>query len=532
MKKIFNILFISVVLLAGTSCKKYLDINQNPNQALTATPQLILPQAITATANNIYNYNTYGGQTVGYYANAGGVSGWGSIITYDYTTTNFQALWSNTYDNLYDYEYIIKDSEGKEENVYYNAIAKIMKAYNFQLLVDTYNDVPYSDAFQGNAALSVKYDKAEDIYKEITDLVDEAILSITSANEEVVIEVKPQEDPMFDGNMDKWLQFAQSLKLKLIVRAKGKVSFSNENFDSSIGFLEDDAIVNPGYEKTDGPSGSVQTLGKQNRFWAYWAYSAAGTAQGLGGQYIPTPYIVGFYDGTKLSDPDRGYAIYKNWSASGAPTNQLGYTGADAARGATPNHWFKGTNSSNFSQLGIFKGYNAGQPLMLAAEVYFTLAEAEVRGILSGNAKADFESGIVSSFKYLYKDAAGNIPADRDYAGDADLYLDDNASSPLVNFDLATTDEAKIEAIITQKYIASNMILGHEAWNDYRRTNYPKTMANPQGNEDYSFVSLASGATTPDRLPTRILYPESEFKYNSDNVIIVNPNSDKIFWAK
>src|SRR5690606_1655627 len=141
MKKILNLLLIGLIVVTSSSCNKVLDINENPNDGLTATPELILPHAIPATANQKYNYNIYGGQTIGYYANGGGVSGWGSIITYNYTTTDYQVLWNTTYDILNDFEYVLKDTEqeGNEQYAYYNAIAKIMKAYNFQLLVDTYN---------------------------------------------------------------------------------------------------------------------------------------------------------------------------------------------------------------------------------------------------------------------------------------------------------------------------------------------------------------------------------------------------------
>jgi len=523
MKKILNLLLIGLIVVTSSSCKKFLDINENPNDALTATPELILPQAITATANQMYNYNIYGGQTIGYYANGGGVSGWGSIITYNYTTTDYQVLWNTTYDILNDFEYVLKDTEqeGNEQYAYYNAIAKIMKAYNFQLLVDTYNDAPYSEAFQGNEALAVGYDDAATIYKNITDLVDQAFNTILEADDDLVLQVGEAQDPMFGGDMLSWAQFAQSLKLKLIIRGGDKVSFSNKTFDESIGFLEDDAIVNPGYAKIDG---------KQNRLWNNWAYNAAGTRQTRGGQYIPTPYILGFYSGDKISDNARGTAVYKAFSNGSAPTNQLGYEGSDAERGENPNSWFKGTSSTSYSELGIFKGYDAGQPLMLAAEVYLNKAEAVLKGIISGDAKEDFENGITASFAYLYKDAAGSIPSSRDFEGDAEAYLTANANNPLVNF--SGSNEQKLEAIITQKYIAYNMIMGHEAWNDYRRTGYPKTVANPQGNAVNSMVSLVSQASTPDRLPTRLLYPESEFKYNSSNVITIDPNKDKIFWAK
>src|SRR5438105_15705538 len=98
MRKIIAGVFMGMVVL-GTSCKKYLDINTNPNSATSATPELILPQAITNTASVINAYNTYGSQIVGYAANAGGYGGFGESITYNYTTS-YTGTWGSSYDNL------------------------------------------------------------------------------------------------------------------------------------------------------------------------------------------------------------------------------------------------------------------------------------------------------------------------------------------------------------------------------------------------------------------------------------------------
>lgn len=521
MKKIYSSFLIGVILISVTSCNKFLDINDNPNDPLGSTPQLILPQAITTTANNMRRFVDYGGQLMGYYANGGGVSGWGSIITYNFTTGDFRLMWDDTYNNLMDYEYVINQSADVVEDTYFNAIAKIMKAYNFQLLVDAYNDVPYSQAFQGNTQLSVPYDNGIDVYKSITDLVDQAISAILEADHDVVAEVATQQDPLFKGDMDKWLQFAQTLKLKLMLRANGKVQFSNQDFDEGIGFLTDDAIANPGYAKVEG---------KQNRMWDGWVYSAANSARGFGSQFAPTPYILGFYDGKKLDDPTRGDLVYRTWPS--VSTNQLGYQGSDAGRGTNPTVWMQGTSATSYSEIGVFKGPDAGQVLMLAAEAYFMLAEANVTGLVPGDAKANFENGLEASYRYLYKDIAGTLAEEADPAADVADYIAANAGSYLVNFTLADTDEKKTEAIITQKYVAQNMILSHESWNDFRRTGYPATLSAPAGNAVTSFVSLTSEASTPNRLPNRILYPQSEFNYNGGNAKTIDPNTDKIFWAK
>src|SRR5574340_1551739 len=134
MKKIIVVIFTGTILL-GTSCKKYLDINDNPNQATSATPELILPQALTYTAGVLNSYNSYGAETGLYCANAGGYGGFGELITYNYTTAQ-TGTWASTYDNLEDYQAILDKTEGQDIYDYFNGVARIMKAFEFQLLVD------------------------------------------------------------------------------------------------------------------------------------------------------------------------------------------------------------------------------------------------------------------------------------------------------------------------------------------------------------------------------------------------------------
>ena len=88
-----------------------------------------------------------------------------------------------------------------------------------------------------------------------------------------------------------------------------------------------------------------------------------------------------------------------------------------------------------------------------------------------------------------------------------------------------------------------NNIFGHEAWNEYRRTKYPVSVSPPTypATRYTSIVSLQSQSTAPDRLPTRIQYPQNEFIYNGENVKQqkgqaadggISVYLDKIFWAK
>jgi hypothetical protein len=305
--------------------------------------------------------------------------------------------------------------------------------------------------------------------------------------------------------------------LRLIVRAGNKVSFNNKTFTAD-GFLTNDAMVNPGYTKVAGKISPI------------FPYSATSTASAS--SRLPSTYVVGFYDGTKIDDAKRGAATFKVWP--NPPNNQLGNeTNPNPPNSPVPNSWFNGTNGTTYNKVGIQKDYIQGVPLITAAESYFLQAEAVVRGYITGDATALFNKGIEASFAYLYKDGTGVVPATGAYSnptGDATAYRTANVTKKLVNFSLNLTEEEKIEAIITQKYIALHGISMHEAWNEYRRTGYPKSVGTAASTSIASIVSLA---TRPDRMPTRFPYPSSEFNTNSANVPTgIDKFSTLIFWAK
>ncbi|QES89806.1 SusD/RagB family nutrient-binding outer membrane lipoprotein [Rhizosphaericola mali] len=515
------LLTIGFIGMIGVSCNKLLNINTNPNATTTSSPDLVLPLAITNTASLVSSLNDYGGQTVGYMANAGGYGGFGATWTYNYPTTQGNGYWASGYSILENLQSIINISEGNDSYTYYGAAARILKSYVYEMLVDEFNNIPYSDALKGSSYVTPKYDDAASIYVSLANNIDSAITEINSATTGVT-SFTSGTDPLFSGNMTYWKQFANTLKLRLIIRASSATTFSNTTFTTD-GFLADDAIVNPGYKLATG---------EVNPSWGTWVASYTGSA-GLR-DYNPTYYIMGYYNGAKLSDSARGAAIFYNFPKT--PVNQMGVSSGTIANSpATAGAWYSGTGSGTGlgNAIGVMKGPNMGEPLMLLAESDFLQAEADVRGILTQDAKSDFNKGIAASFNYLYKLPTNILESGLDPAADATSYITKNSTSYLANFDIATTTAEKIEAIITQKYIALDFINGAEAWNEYRRTGYPATSTTVTNNAVYSFASTQSQATRPDHLPTRLPYPSTEYSLNSSNVPSdISVYTSLIFWAK
>jgi hypothetical protein len=531
------------MLLAVSACEDQLNINDNPNQGITADVQLVLPQAIVSTASLGNNFNSYGGHFGGMIANAGGFSGFGNLLNYNLTPQDYNGIWVATYqDPLKDLKYVVDNSEGNDQLDYVNAAAKIMSVVNYQRLVDAFGDVPFSQALQAeNGIVAPAYDDQKVIYRNLYDSLNKAMDIIKAAT--TAQRLDEGSDPLFSEyaeaepseHMEAWLRFANTLKLRIVIRVsevagfEDLVSQATAEFaaDSEIGFLTEDADVDPGYE-TNRP----------NPTWATWGRTTSGDL--ANSSRIPTEYAFGFYNGDKLSDFGRGNVSFVNYPAT--PTNQLGNEVGNPTIVSGQVTW-AGNDSDWVTGVGILKGPGMAAPLMLAAESYFLQAEAQLRGIIAGDFEATYMEGLTAAFTYAYTDENESLvlPKDPDTETTlsiADLiasYFEDNADDSevvnyLVDITEATTFEQRLETIITQKYIALNMVNADEAWNEYRRTGYPVTVTG--AGPAFQMASNKSNITSrADRLPTRVMYPSSEQSYNATNYRLIDFTTDMIFWA-
>jgi len=524
MKKILTYLLIGAVSLGAVSCKK-LDINENPNRPTDGTPTLVLPQAIVATAALSQSYNSSYYYNGGFFANVYGFGAYGSTVSLNYTSLDYNTLWVNSYDNLTDYQYVIDNTGSDATLAYSNAVARIMKSFVFSKIVDNWGDVPYSEALKGQLALTPKYDKGVDIYKALVGELTGAIATITTAQPlTTTAPIVASSDPMFSGNMNRWKQFANTLKLRLLVKmaaVSDATSFATTEFaafDNTLGVLTDDALVNPGYLKQATRLAPIYLSLGANESDARSATSS-----------LPSTWIYSFYNGTKLNDAGRGSVVFRLFPNT--QRNQLGNENLSSAVippvGSTA--WYTGADFST-PGLGAVKGPSQGQVIMLLAEANLLKAEAIARGFLAGDAAAAFDAGVAGSFRYLFKSQTGVVDASKNVDAALATYKNENPTSYLVNYNLATTLNQRIEAIITQKYIAMNPINCDEGFAEFRRTTYP-TIVNGSSSPTATFASIQSTSTSPDKLLVRLPYAASEYSRNPNNTPQnVNIFTAKIFW--
>ena len=205
MKKYIKYTAIFIALAALTSCKKYLDINDNPNSATQPPLNGLVISTTQSTALNSYRVADITSYYVQYLASSGVA---GATDTYD--EIDASGTWTRLYDNmtdLYDLQRYAAE-KGKKENV---GIAKIMMAMNLQLATNLWGDIPYTDAFKGNT-LTPKYDDAKAIYDSSLKLLNDGIVLMQSGTNDL----NSAADLIHRGNKTAWVKTAHALKARML----------------------------------------------------------------------------------------------------------------------------------------------------------------------------------------------------------------------------------------------------------------------------------------------------------------------------
>lgn len=493
MKNILTTIKTLLVLLVLGSCSdNYLDVNVDPNNPITVSPNLILPVALNYTASveeKDRGQNHLGNMFMGAWSQSDGFSWYNDEFLYLVTPSFYQTIFDSTYGSALKQYKGLEVLEGAEYGNY-QAISKIMQSMHFQILVDTYGDVPYSEALQRGVNPTPKYDDGQAIYEGLISDLTAAINMITATAEVTGALVPGEDDGVFAGNMTKWKQFANSLKLRILVRQSDLASRSayiQEQFNAinaeGSGYISEDVMINIGYSQTES---------QQNPKWDGLGTDVSGTKTLTNNATCATPYVL-----DRLTSTNDGRLNYLFEEPS---TGHLGVVQGLQEYDSPVVDQYTPDFVSNIGP-GILKGADQGAVIYTAAEAYFNLAEAAVKGFVANDAKTMYESGITASFSYLG-------------ASGASSYYAQNIAT--VGWAASSN---KLEAIIVQKWLGVMGINALQSWFDFNRTGYP------------SDVPMSLLSTKPNR-PVRLSYPSSELTANSNNLPTqLDEFSSKIFWA-
>lgn len=388
-----------------------------------------------------------------------------------------------------------------------------MRAFYMQTIIDLYGDAPFTEAFQYQSNLTPKYDNDTDIYhKEIEDL-EAAIALINNANSDA-IEMNASTDNIFQGNKDNWKKFANTIKLRYLVRMSRLTGAEGAYRDQKLAtlagaqFLTADVLINPNY--------SAATDAQQNPFYGTYIRTATGSRVGtvvtvsehfataLNGNpnnlVLPNNPATTYTKYTGLVDPRRG-RFFSTVSGALRGIRQGALAGEDGA--PTGNNsvsrigiGITGEESTANTITNITLGSSKSGVIMSLSEIEFLLAEAGLRypSVVS-SPEVHFANGINASFTYL--GATG-----------ATAYMANANTRPGLGW-IGTTNE-KMEAIMTQSWIANTSINPIQSFINYNKTGYP-------------YTPLATTTSKPNK-PYRLVYPVSEYVANSANVPNVTSN--------
>ncbi|WMX15887.1 SusD/RagB family nutrient-binding outer membrane lipoprotein [Aureispira sp. CCB-E] len=451
---------IYILLLAclsfGSCSKEFEKINTNPNAPEQVDAQFLLSNILWNAANN----NAVDAWNAGnFLAQLTAKHNFNEIDRYDIRTNT--ELWNKTYLLLNDVKSL--ETLAENGNQTYKGVALVMRAFLFATLTDLWGDVPYSEAIKGTSDnnFSPKYDTQEEIYtgnEGILQTLRDAVTILDGSRNNLPI----KGDLIYNGNVDQWIRFANSLRVRYLLRVSNKINVATEM-------------------QTIVSSNLLMQSNMDNSLVPYLATAPS--------QWFVHTIREGDYSGvrmssmidsvlTNLNDP-RLQVWFKPTSASvgmGMPVYKSIPNGLGPAS-------IGQYDLADVSTLGaIFRDQPAGvnAVLMLYSELQFALAEAAQRGLIGGSAQMYYENGIQASFDYYNTTMPSNYLVQSEVAWDGSL-----------------------SKIITQKWLAS-MLVGYEGWFNYRRTGFP-------------VLKQAVDNVNNDMVPVRYRYPDTEKAVNPNN---------------
>lgn len=457
-----GVLLLALLLTACT--EDFTDLNTNDNAPSRVQNELLLRQVL-------YGY----GDQMSY---EGFVAG--NLLSQHFAMIDFNLFdrhalaspqeggnpWDILYTNLRDNETILRQSRANPAEAVYEGPALVLKAYLAMTLTDLFGDVPYFQAVRGRTAgvVTPAYDRQEDIYLAdggILDNLRNAVATMETSTGALPL----GGDLLYDGDLALWTRFANSLRIKALLRLSGRAELRDRIA------TELRAVVTDGrYLETNEQNAAFDfAAGPPNSF-------AFATARiGIFNVFLMSETAEEIF--AALDDP-RVATLYRPAANTGEFEGII--NGIDAASAIVPDdfarpgrRWREETERLDFNYL-------------TAWETHFFLAEAALRGFIEADPQQLYDLAVTQAFDYWGTD----LPGDYLTRGPAQFVGSDDP------------DEA-LEQIITQKWIAS-IGNAYEGWAEWRRTGFPNLK---------DVAASLNGGLYPVRFP----YPADEQALNFEN---------------
>lgn len=448
-------------VVSTSSCKKYLDVNTNPNQPNKATINGLLTRTTENTALNVYRVSTnITSYYVQYLASSNAAS---PLDTYD--DVDASSTWTSLYDNMTDIYDLEKLAIERGSNQY-QGVAKVLMAINLQYVHSLWGDAPYSTAFD-LSTLTPGYDNAQSIFQTCVKLLDEGIALLTQSPSPYPIPGESgstkSPDLVHKGNIPAWLRTAHAVKARLLNQLSKTSQYNTSAIFAELAAAYT-ATVQDAFVTTWDVRNPWNQVALNNRNLLLDGWLSEQFIDAMNGKTfgIFDPRLPLMTDTTKYGD-------YR-----GTP-NGKGRTGSGVS-----------FDETYINLTGFYS--SSGSPLFLITyeEMKFIEAEAAFRANDKPRAYAAYLEGIKANMNKM-----GVAAVNRD---------------AYVNHASVSAGEANLtlDLIFKEKYKA--LFLNPETWNDARRYNY-----------QYKDFTLPLNAVASNFI-RRMVYPSVETSRNGANV--------------
>lgn len=527
--KYITIITMACALFFASCSDEYMEnMNTDPSKAATIDPNAQLTTAQLQTYGDLSMMEIYRNYHYAFTQQLMGcwnTTNYGGRHTLD--NNEMSRIWTSFYTqslkNIIDAQYRTAEDA---EKVNINSVLRIYRVYLMSIITDTYGDAPFSEAGLGflEGKFNPKYDKQEDIYNAFFLELEDAVNKIDPTKDKVT------GDLIYAGDVTKWQQLANSLRLRFAMR------ISNVNPTKAQTEFEN-ALAANGSVITDASSDALikyMTIAFSFGQEAYSDYRGNSLSQLLFGNdpaNNPSYLCSTFFNQLYNSGDPRTFKIsrcyYDGLMSATSPDNRVDITQEMIEKGIafSPRDpgayswepWPTGYDSDICAELAVnnpsvtatmarevepklannfLKSDNPGV-VMTSAEVKFLMAEATVKKWNVGSALAEdlYKQGVRAAMDFLTNNYGCTATTDAEF----DAFIQDKGA-------FGHTDNQKLEAINTQAWIL-HFTNPAECWANVRRSGYPK-LKSPA---EYGFGQYLTGGT---EIPVRLCYPVLESSYN------------------
>lgn len=496
--KISGLVIVCSLLLASCA-KDFEKINTNPNTTPKALPQQLMAPALVSTLSyNMIRNRNFNNELMQVTVDISDAEG--KVFRYDYRSNWSDYLYNGLYTELSNFKDMYKvASEPINYNDSYRGISLICQSWIYSILTDTYGDIPY---FQSNSARDMlifepAFEKQKDIYLDIFKQLDSANVYLSKGTA-----IVGSSDPVYGGSISKWRKFGNSLYLRLLLRVSGKAEVSAQAAAKIKDIVETHAADYPIMANND-----ESAILKWTGVGPYVSPYLTVREQDFRGVAISSFFIdnLVIWNDPRI-DISYGTNGINRWAIAPYQGSFVGVP-SGYIPGTVPikKAYFYSTSSPSTLMTEPLTGM-----MMNYAELKFILAEASVKGWISGPAEPYYNDGVLNSIKLW-------IPS---WSVPIATYL----SSADIAWNNSFTLEEKMERIHLQKYYAL-FFADLQQWFEYRRTGHPNIPKGP-------------GLKNNGIMPARMAYPVYVQSTNPTNyqaaVAAQGPDliSTNVWWQK